>query len=145
MWVKLQILMFGVDCTLREFMTCHIWSVPILKVNKPLKIYIAGPYTGKDARETALNVYKAIVVGVEIWKRGHYPYIPHLTHYIWIHPSGNLTYEEWLEWDKPWLESCDALFYLSSSKGADKDLEFAKTLNKIIFHNIVDIPKVDRT
>jgi len=115
-----------------------------LKANKSMKIYIAGPYTAKSVRDVHLNVYKAIEIAVKIWKKGHYPYIPHLTHFVWTHPSGNLEYEDWMKWGKVWLECCDALFLLNNSPGADQELKYAKKLGLKIYYSINDIPEVNK-
>ena len=50
--------------------------------SKFMHIYVAGPYSGASASEVERNVRTAIAAGVEIIRRGHYPYIPHLTHYV---------------------------------------------------------------
>ena len=47
-----------------------------------MKIYIAGPYTGDTPKEIEENVRKAMEAGLKIWKKGHFPYIPHLTHWL---------------------------------------------------------------
>ena len=46
---------------------------------KPLLIYIAGPYTASDRQGIDRNVNRAIDVGIEIFNKGHFPYVPHLT------------------------------------------------------------------
>ena len=48
---------------------------------KSMKIYVAGPYTGSTLEEIEENVQRAMEVGLKIWKKGHFPYIPHLTHW----------------------------------------------------------------
>ena len=46
---------------------------------KPLLIYVAGPYTGSNRQEIDRNVNRAIDAGMEIFNKGHFPYVPHLT------------------------------------------------------------------
>ena len=116
---------------------------------KHLSVYVAGAYTPEtkdlhDASRIAhINTKKAIRAGIEIIKLGHYPYIPHLAHYIFL----EMEHDEakgrqanfWYEYDMAWLDKCDALFYLSKSKGADAELEYAKKTNKLIFYSIEDM------
>jgi len=86
---------------------------------------------------------KTIDVGLILWKKGHYPYIPHLTHFIDLRAREKgikMTWEEYIEWDKAWLEVCDALLFLDNSKGAKKELEYAKKLGKIIYHSTDEVP-----
>lgn len=104
-----------------------------------MKIYIAGPYTAENSAEIENNVYRAIDLGIKIYKMGHIPYIPHLTHWIDIRSketNQNLQWGDYMIMDDVWLESCDGLLYLGSSKGADIELERAKKLGKKIFYSI---------
>jgi len=120
---------------------------------KPLFIYIAGEYAPKtenvhDASRVAHNnVKKAIRAGIEIIKAGHYPYIPHLTHYLFLEMEEHEAKERqdsfWYEYDLAWIDKCDALFYLSKSKGADAELEYAKKKGKLIFHSIDEIKNLN--
>jgi len=47
-----------------------------------------------------------------------------------------MTWEEYIEWDKAWLEVCDALLFLDNSKGAKQELEYAKKLGKMIYYDV---------
>jgi hypothetical protein len=111
-----------------------------------LKIYIAGPYTAPTEELRLVNVQKAIDASFEIFRKGHFPYVPHLTHFVDLRANeiGHvLTWEDYIRWDLPWVEACDALLHLSSSKGADLELEFAKTKGKHIYYSTDDIPAVE--
>jgi hypothetical protein len=110
-----------------------------------LKIYVAGPYSACSEKEMQKNVNSAIDIGLALWKKGHYPYIPHLTHFVNSRAKENgipMTYEEYLEWDRVWLETCDALFFLGGSNGAQTELEYANKMGKKIFFNIQNVPTV---
>jgi hypothetical protein len=113
-------------------------------INKRLQIYVAGPYTANNAEETQRNVDNAIDTGIKIWNRGHYPYIPHLTHYVNARPTCKLSWRDYIEWDRVWLQFCDALFYLGSSEGADSELKEAEESGKRIFLSFDEIPLVPR-
>ena len=115
-------------------------------VNKPLKIYIAGPYTAATEAERIKNVNAAIDASFVLFSQGHYPYIPHLTHFI-DQRAKELNFKmEWgdyIRWDLVWLEFCDALLYLASSKGADLELKAAQKAGKKIFYSLDEIPSLD--
>src|SRR2546426_8595135 len=110
-----------------------------------MHIYVAGPYSGASASEVERNVRTAIAAGVEIIRRGHYPYIPHLTHYVDLVKDTDvrLSWEDHLDWGIAWLDKADALLYLAPSRGANIELEFAKKNNKRIFYAIEDVPTLD--
>ena len=106
------------------------------------RIYVAGPYSADNPRSTQLNVNKAISVGCELIKKGYAPFIPHLCHYIWLHPDGDFDYEFWIEYGFEWLNVCDALFYMKSSPGADAELLYAKKLGLPIYQSIDAVPSL---
>jgi hypothetical protein len=112
---------------------------------KGLRIYVCGPYTAETEAQIIQNVVKAIDIGLALWKKGHYPYIPHLTHFVDLRAREKcvkMKWEEYIEWDRVWLEVCDALLFLGDSKGAVKELEYAKKLRKKIYYDIKDVPNI---
>lgn len=114
---------------------------------KPLLIYIAGPYTADEREDIDSNVNRAIDVGIEIFNKGHFPYVPHLTDMVDKRAKEvglELSWADFMAWDAPWLKVCDALMFVGESKGANIELEEAKKLGKTIFFCSEDIPEVDR-
>jgi len=105
-----------------------------------LKIYVSGPYSGSSKKETEENVKRAIDAGIQVWKRGHFPYIPHLTHYVKQRPTCDLAWEDFIQWDRPWLEVCDAVLLLGESRGAHLEAELAKSLGKRVYKSIEEVP-----
>ena len=108
-----------------------------------LRIYIAGPYTAADSDRMIQNVTRAIDAGLKILERGHCPFIPHLTHFVDMRAKQvglNLSWEDYINWDLQWLNCCDALLYLDSSRGADLELAKAIEEGKRIFYSIDEIP-----
>jgi hypothetical protein len=110
-----------------------------------LKVYIAGPLTAPTAFEKMKNTYFAVTAGLEVWKRGHDPYIPHLT--TFVEPAtkaglGPQTWEHWLQWDLPWLRVCDAVLFLGPSPGADREVREARKLGLPVFTDVEDLPRV---
>jgi hypothetical protein len=114
---------------------------------KILKIYVAGPYSASSDVEIQNNVNKAIDVGLVLWKKGHYPYIPHLTHFVDVRAKENgvpMKWEDYIEWDRVWLETCDALLFLGGSNGAKLELEYARKMGKTIFFSVNSVPTAVR-
>jgi len=104
------------------------------------RIYVAGPYTAKDPRETQMNVDKAISIGCQLITKGYAPFIPHLSHYIWLHPEGNFNYSKWTELDFEWLGTCEAFFFIAHSRGADAELNAAKAIDLPVYYDIDEVP-----
>ena len=110
--------------------------------NNSLKIYIAAPYSADTEEEREKNTEAVINAALALFKKGHFPYIPHLTHWVDKRAKETNVVMEWkdyIKWHRPWLETCDAFLYLNSSKGADLELRVAKKLGKLIFYSIDDI------
>ena len=115
-------------------------------MDKPLRIYIAGPYTAETPQRLRINTEKAIDVGIALFRKGHIPYIPHLTHYVDMRAKRigvRLSWNDFIKWDEPWLDVCDALLYLGKSKGADLEMRRARRLKKIIFRSLDEIPQIN--
>jgi hypothetical protein len=112
-----------------------------------MKIYVAGPYTGSSIEKIEANVQRAIDAGIHIWKKGHFPFIPHVLHWVDLRAAElniPMEWEDYMLWDAPWLDDCDALFLLAESKGALIELKRAQDESKIIFHSLEEIPSVKR-
>lgn len=114
---------------------------------KRLKIYVAGPYTpslGEDRHDMARiahqNTINAIRVAENIINRGHIPFVPHLTHFMHLYSKETLSYKFFTIYDIEWLRDCDALFFIGSSPGADKELEWAKNNGLSIYYNLIEVP-----
>ena len=106
-------------------------------------IYVAGKYSGKNWGEKQRNTDLAIRAGLKIQAKGHYPVIPHYTHYADLmanYLGYEIDYKEWLALDNMIIPKCDALFHLSHSSGADAERIFAEKLGLQIFNSIEEIP-----
>ena len=91
------------------------------------------------------NTKRAIRAGIAVLLKGHYPYIPHLTHFVDLLSKEEgipLRWEDYIDWDLTWIRLCDALLYLGDSRGARLELEYAKRLGKKIFTRLDDIPQL---
>ncbi|MDA0232365.1 MAG: hypothetical protein O3C69_02640, partial [Chloroflexi bacterium] len=110
-----------------------------------LKIYVAGPYSAPTLDLIEANVDQAIDVGIKLYRLGHLPYVPHLTHMIDLRgekTGDRLEWEDFIRWDMPWLEASDALLLLGHSKGADIELARAIELGKQVFYDLSEVPVV---
>lgn len=110
---------------------------------KRMKIYVAGPLGGKNAIEYINNMKRMLDIALKIVKKGHQPYVPCLDLLLGIRSNKNWKYREYYDFNLPWVETCDALFFIAPSKGANNELKMAKKLGKIIFYSLDKI-KVTR-
>jgi hypothetical protein len=102
-------------------------------VNTKVRVYIAGPYSNDDPGRVAMNVLAAVEAGDKIAKAGYFVFIPHLNHY-W-HKFFEHDWQFWMDQDDAWLEVCDALVRIGgASRGADQEVERAKTLGLPVFY-----------
>lgn len=109
------------------------------------RVYVAGPYTAPTDEAVWANVTAAIDAGIEVYKRGHYPVIPHLTHYVELRSQqigAGLTWEDYIVWDRVWLNMCDAFLHLGHSRGADLELGWAEELGLTIFLSLDEVPRL---
>ena len=49
---------------------------------RSLKIYIAAPYSAETEEERRKNTEVVIDAALALFQEGHFPYIPHLTHWV---------------------------------------------------------------
>ena len=111
-----------------------------------MKIYIAGKYSDKTKWRKEKNVKLAYRVAAKILLKGHWPFIPHHTHwfdyfardYLGLHFEKEMYYE----WDNQFLAMCDGFVKISESPGANEEERLAQKLGLTIFNSIEDIPKV---
>jgi uncharacterized protein DUF4406 len=110
-----------------------------------MKIYVAGPYSSESADVRLRNVNGAIDAGLSLFRLGHVPYIPHLTHYVDQRASEigvPMEWSDYIDWDLQWLKCCDALLFLGESKGANVELHEAQQLGKLIFRSLAEVPSI---
>jgi hypothetical protein len=105
-------------------------------------IYVAGPYSSTVPEMVEVNVSIAIRIGLEILKKGHIPFIPHLNHLADIYAQEHgipMSYNDFMAWDEPFRQMCDSLYYIDSSPGTD--IEMIKSWNegKRIYYSMDEI------
>lgn len=83
--------------------------------------------------------------GRHIMRRGHWPIIPHLTHYYdeWHYGlyDERVAPETYMQWDFVILRRCDALLFVKESPGADRELALARELGLPVWMSVDEIPK----
>lgn len=94
-----------------------------------LRVYVAGPISTGDVFE---NVIRALRWGKTMVKDGLAPYVPHFDAYMFgsgvdERSTGNITWNQYLEWDLEWVLVSDAVFRLrGASKGGDLEVARAQ-------------------
>ena len=109
------------------------------EVQMSIIIYISGPYSNGDSiynPEILLdNVHKAEDAAIQLIDAGLLVFIPLQSHYI--HARHPRVYGAWLKYDLCWLDKCDYLLRLpGDSKGADREVAYAKEKNIMVFYSI---------
>ncbi len=100
-----------------------------------MKVYIAGPYSKGDV---ALNVRTAVLAAEELCRRGHTPYVPHLTHLWHLISPHDIGF--WYAYDMVWLKECDALLRLpGESIGADTEISMALSLGLKVYNRVEEL------
>lgn len=104
-------------------------------MNKPLRIYVAGPISAPTHEEVMHNVRIAEEITVKLIEKGHYPYTPHLL----CHLNYEASWDFWMLMDDQWLQQCEALFYIAPSKGADIELARARGFGLRVFMSLDEV------
>ena len=110
-------------------------------------IYVSGPYTANTIQEIENNVGQAIDAGIQIMLKGHEVIVPHLSHYLDIRAKKQnvtLTWEDFMNSDIEIVKRCDAILFLSNSKGADIELDTALKSGLKKFNKVSEIPVNNR-
>jgi hypothetical protein len=99
------------------------------------RVYIASPYTKGDV---ATNVRAQMDAFAMLMDAGLAPYAPLLSHFQHlVHPRD---YRLWLEFDRTWVETCDAFLRLpGESHGADTERGWALGCGKPIFFSVSEV------
>jgi hypothetical protein len=98
-------------------------------------VYVAGPISVGDVEA---NVRRAVSVGLELFRAGYAPFIPHLSHFADpLALCGTEAYEGWLDLDRSFISVCDALLRLPGySAGADREVAFAKSYWVPVYYSV---------
>lgn len=107
---------------------------------RPLNIYVSGPYSSPDPDEKARNIQVASDIGLCLMRKGHHVLVPHTATCRW---DGHLDYEDFMRLDETFVkEWADAIFFIGSSPGADRELLWAQEMGLTVFRNYESVPTV---
>lgn len=107
-----------------------------------MKVYISGPITGmnKAKCDAAFNTAAAL-----LFLKGYDAVSPwHISQML----PPSFTYEDYMDIDMVLLKKCDAILMLpgwENSKGATKELTYAKKNDMKVFFDIKDIKNITGT
>lgn len=106
-----------------------------MRAARGLRVYVAAPYTQGDV---ALNVRAAVLAAETLRNAGHFPYVPHLSHF-W-HAMCPRGYEDWMELGLAYLITCHAMIRLpGDSPGSDREVAFARERGIPVFASAMDL------
>jgi len=111
-------------------------------------IYIAGAISnGHSATPRGIyqNVKTAQFYYEQLIKKGYSPILPHLSYYAWLDMKEDVDWKTWIEMDLDYVEASIGLLRIpGESKGADREVEFAKKIGKPVYFNLNEIPNLER-
>lgn len=100
----------------------------ISQPTRRLRVYIAGPMTnGTKDHFNMSKINEAIEANFTLIEHGFVPHCPHLTVFCELMHPHRISYAQWLELDKNYIDDCDVVLRIPGpSKGADKECAYAK-------------------
>ena len=97
---------------------------------RPLRVYVAGPYSKGVPDETFVRVIDA---AERLSDAGYVPFVPHTMTFMWA-IRHQRPVDFWYDFDLRWLEVCDAIVRLpGESKGADAEVAHAVALKMPVY------------
>ena len=111
-------------------------------------IYIATRLTASHPIEYLVNLRQSLKAGAEVWRKGHYPYIPGLDLMLYLELDadyglgGRLPYNAGLEW----MKRCDSILIhngLEDSPGVQNEVGVAKKIGLKIYNSLEEIEPVN--
>ena len=103
------------------------------------KVFISSPYTIGDV---AVNVKIQMDAADELITLGFAPFAPLMSHFQ--HMAHPRPYEDWTRLDLEWLKVCNAILRLpGESKGADREVELARSLGMPIYYSIAELIQIE--
>lgn len=107
-----------------------------------MKIFVIGSYNADTVEEINSNIEKANIIGKEIMKKGHLPFVPQSMFAFW---ENEIKMNEIMKTCYSWIAECDAVLILDMGKeggGKWKAREQAQKYRKLIFNSIHEIPNI---
>ncbi len=99
---------------------------------RKMRVYIAGPMTGGSRGFFNMKkIHEAIEAYFTLIEWGFVPHCPHLTVFCEFMKPDKVSYEEWLELDRSYIDDCDVVLRIEGhSPGADKECAYARSQGK---------------
>lgn len=116
-----------------------------MATNRPLLIYVAGPYTAETWQGVRANVDKACEAGRLLMHLGHHPVVPHSMYMGWDLADPRLNYEHFIKADLDLLARCDAIVMLpgwENSPGSCGEYTEALERGLQIYLDLIQVPQV---
>lgn len=115
-------------------------------MSRPLRVYIAGPYSNPDEAKRDRNIEMAAQHAALLLKAGHYPFCPHTMTARFEDEHPEVDYPFYLRMYCHWMKFCDAVYVLpgwQSSNGTAIELRLAEELRMPIYFDASFVPTVD--
>jgi len=111
---------------------------------RPLRIYVAGPYTAPTREQVDVNIARASEATAVLLRKGHYPFSPiNMTaHFDELYPD--IDKDTYIKSDLKWLELCDAILLLpgwQESEGAKLEYKRAEEMGLTMYFHVYSIPE----
>src|SRR3990172_4142373 len=111
-------------------------------------IYLSGPIANGHTvtpRQMYKNVKNGEALMYQLMKKGWSVICPHLSYYAWINWPDDIQWYRWLQQDYDFVRKADAFFYMipskyGPSKGAARELSWAKQWKKPIYTSLTKVP-----
>jgi hypothetical protein len=111
-------------------------------MDKPLIVYVAGPYRRANGRSVRQHIRSAERVAVEVWKRGHYALCPHLNAAFFEGDAGD---DLFLTGGLEMLRRCDAVVlcpWHHESSGTREEVRLARELGLPVYTDFHCLPRL---
>jgi len=107
------------------------------------RIFVSGPYTADDPQDTLDFISVAREAQVELFRRGHYPFCPHVGSAGYENRYLDIPKSAYLEWSLAFLPVCHAILMLDGwqdSAGATAEHAAAEKLKLTVYYSLDDVP-----
>jgi len=116
---------------------------------EPETIYIACRLTADHPIQYLVNLKQSLKAAAEIWRKGHYPYVPGWDFILYMELDGDYGLGEKLPYGMSleWMRRCDSILILNGledSSGVQMEFKEAKRCGKKIYWSLDEIPEVTK-
>lgn len=103
-----------------------------------VRVYIAGPMTNGSGNSFNMRkIHEAVQVHLTLIKAGYVPHCPQLTVFAEFLQPECISYNQWLELDRCYIDDCDVVLRLDgASVGADRECTYAKNIGTPVVYGI---------